>query len=65
MYHSGFILFLVFLSISDYSYWFFLQDIKNAFEVVERDQPKALFTCKNEMEKNDWMAMLMTLHMRR
>ncbi|KXJ14446.1 Son of sevenless-like 1 [Exaiptasia diaphana] len=39
-------------------------DIKNAFEVVEQDQPKALFICKNETEKNEWMAMLMTLYMR-
>ncbi|XP_031567931.1 son of sevenless homolog 1-like isoform X2 [Actinia tenebrosa] len=40
------------------------EDVKNAFEVVERDQLKALFICKNETEKNEWMAMLMTLHMR-
>lgn len=40
-------------------------DLKNAFEIVDRDQPKAVFTCKTEEEKNEWMSVLMTIYMRR
>ena len=40
-------------------------DIKNAFEIVDREQPKAVFTCKTEEEKNEWMSGLMTIYMRR
>ena len=40
-------------------------DVKNSFEVVDRDQPKAVFTCKTEEEKNGWMAALMTIYMKR
>lgn len=40
-------------------------DIKNAFEIVDREQPKATFTCKTEEEKNEWMSGLMTIYMRR
>ena len=40
-------------------------DVKNAFEIVDRDQPKAVFTCKTEEEKNEWMSVLMTIYMRR
>lgn len=44
---------------------FFSTDLKNAFEIVDREQAKAIFTCKTEEEKNDWMAGLMTIYMRR
>lgn len=40
------------------------EDIKNAFEIVDREQPKAVFTCKTEEEKNEWMSGLMTIYMR-
>lgn len=40
------------------------EDVKNAFEIVDRDQPKAVFTCKTEEEKNEWMSVLMTIYMR-
>lgn len=40
------------------------EDVKNAFEIVDREQPKAVFTCKTEEEKNEWMSGLMTIYMR-
>ncbi|PFX16973.1 Son of sevenless-like 1 [Stylophora pistillata] len=40
------------------------EDVKNAFEIVDRDQPKAVFTCKTEEDKNEWMSVLMTIYMR-
>jgi len=43
----------------------FKLDVKNAFEIVDRDQPKAVFTCKTEEDKNEWMSVLMTIYMRR
>ena len=43
----------------------FFTDVKNAFEIVDRDQPKAIFFCKTEEEKTEWMSVLMTIYMRR
>ncbi|XP_029189589.2 son of sevenless homolog 1-like [Acropora millepora] len=40
------------------------EDVKNAFEIVDREQAKAIFTCKTEEDKNEWMAGLMTIYMR-
>ena len=44
---------------------FFWIDVKKAFEIVDREQAKAIFTCKTEEDKNEWMAGLMTIYMRR
>lgn len=40
------------------------EDVKNAFEIVDREQAKAFFTCKTEEDKNEWMSVLMTVYMR-
>lgn len=40
------------------------EDVKNSFEIVDREQARAIFTCKTEEDKNEWMAGLMTIHMR-
>ncbi|XP_078671748.1 son of sevenless homolog 2-like isoform X2 [Branchiostoma floridae x Branchiostoma belcheri] len=39
-------------------------ELKHAFEIVARDQPNTIFFAKNEDEKNNWMAALITLHCR-
>ena len=43
----------------------YLIEVKNAFEIGYRDQPKSVFVCKNEGEKSEWMSVLMTLYMQR
>ncbi|GAB6020519.1 hypothetical protein CHUAL_003203 [Chamberlinius hualienensis] len=36
-------------------------ELKNFFEIVPRDQPRAIFYCKNVDEKNNWMESLIML----